>query len=460
VNPAEIAHNEDTIIALATPPGIGAIAVIRISGKDAITLTNDVFEGKDLHQEKTHTIHLGKIKDGNKIIDEVLVSLFREPNSYTKENVVEISTHGSNYIVREIINLFTSRGARYARPGEFTQRAFINGRFDLVQAEAVADLIEADSEASHDMALKQMRGGFSKEINHLRESLIHFASLIELELDFGEEDVQFADRKELKATATKMREEIEKLIASFKIGNVIKNGVPTVIVGKPNAGKSTLLNTLLKEDRAIVSDIPGTTRDFIEDEIFIEGMRFRFIDTAGLRDTRDVIEAIGVTKTREKMQTASLILYLFDLTAESKEEINKVAAELDNAGVPYLKIGNKVDVASPAAIEEVKKDSEMILISASKEENMELLKSKIMEKINLNQIKSGESIVTNVRHYEALRKTQEDLGNVLQGIEKHITHDFLAQDIRQALFHLGEITGEITTDDLLGNIFSKFCIGK
>jgi tRNA modification GTPase len=460
LNPQSIVYSDDTIIALATPPGVGAISVVRLSGKYSISVVNKVFQGKDLEAEKSHTIHLGQIKDEDKIIDEVLVSIFREPNSYTKENVVEISCHGSNYIIKEIISLFIRLGIRFARPGEFTQRAFINGRFDLVQAEAVADLIASDSDTSHEMAMKQMRGGFSKEINTLRESLIHFASLIELELDFGEEDVQFASRKELKETVLTLKSEIEKLISSFRLGNAIKNGVPTVIVGKPNVGKSTLLNALLKEDRAIVSEIPGTTRDFIEDEIFIEGIRFRFIDTAGLRDTEDAVEAMGVARTREKMQKASLILYLFDLSKEKLVEIEKVVAELESQKIPFLKIGNKKDIAAPALLKEFGNDEEMILISAATEENLEELKTKILHKVHLDNINTGESIVTNVRHLEALRKTSSDLDEVLTGLEKNITHELLAQDIRHALFHLGEITGEITTEDLLGNIFSKFCIGK
>jgi tRNA modification GTPase len=460
LNPQSIVYSDDTIIALATPPGVGAISVVRLSGKYSISVVNKVFQGKNLEAEKSHTIHLGQIKDEDKIIDEVLVSIFREPNSYTKENVVEISCHGSNYIIKEIISLFIRLGIRFARPGEFTQRAFINGRFDLVQAEAVADLIASDSDTSHEMAMKQMRGGFSKEINALRESLIHFASLIELELDFGEEDVQFASRKELKETVLTLKSEIEKLISSFRLGNAIKNGVPTVIVGKPNVGKSTLLNALLKEDRAIVSEIPGTTRDFIEDEIFIEGIRFRFIDTAGLRDTEDAVEAMGVARTREKMQKASLILYLFDLSKEKLVEIEKVVAELESQKIPFLKIGNKKDIAAPALLKEFGNDEEMILISAATEENLEELKTKILHKVHLDNINTGESIVTNVRHLEALRKTSSDLDEVLTGLEKNITHELLAQDIRHALFHLGEITGEITTEDLLGNIFSKFCIGK
>ena len=460
MNPQSIVYSDDTVIALATPPGVGAISVVRLSGKYSISVVNKVFQGKNLEAEKSHTIHLGQIKDEDKIIDEVLVSIFREPNSYTKENVVEISCHGSNYIIKEIISLFIRLGIRFARPGEFTQRAFINGRFDLVQAEAVADLITSDSDTSHEMAMKQMRGGFSKEINALRESLIHFASLIELELDFGEEDVQFASRKELKETVLTLKSEIEKLISSFRLGNAIKNGVPTVIVGKPNVGKSTLLNALLKEDRAIVSEIPGTTRDFIEDEIFIEGIRFRFIDTAGLRDTEDAVEAMGVARTREKMQKASLILYLFDLSKEKLVEIEKVVAELESQKIPFLKIGNKKDIAAPALLKEFGNDEEMILISAATEENLEELKTKILHKVHLDNINTGESIVTNVRHLEALRKTSSDLDEVLTGLEKNITHELLAQDIRHALFHLGEITGEITTEDLLGNIFSRFCIGK
>ncbi|UJP63784.1 tRNA uridine-5-carboxymethylaminomethyl(34) synthesis GTPase MnmE [Mongoliitalea daihaiensis] len=454
-------QKEDTIIALATPQGVGAIAVIRLSGKDAIKLTNEVFKGKDLEKQASHTIHFGTIRDGEKIIDEVLVSLFIAPKSFTKENVVEISTHGSSYIVNQVLKLLIRKGARPAKPGEFTQRAFLNGQFDLAQAEAVADLIHSDSEASHQAALSQMRGGFSNEISRLRAELIHFASMIELELDFTEEDVEFASRDDLRTLVEALLKVVELLIGSFDLGNVIKNGVPTVIAGKPNAGKSTLLNALLNEEKAIVSDIAGTTRDFIEDEINIGGVIFRFIDTAGLRETTDVIEAIGVSRTQEKMKTASLILYLFDLTDTSMVEIHRDVNKLENLGVPFLKVANKIDKAAPAILEELQRTyKDTIFISAGQKENLDDLKRRILELVNLDKFKTGNTIVTNIRHYDSLNKTRESLIDVLTGLDNEVTNDFLAMDIRRSLHYLGEITGEITTDDLLANIFSKFCIGK
>lgn len=456
-----LSESNDTIIALATPQGVGAIAVIRLSGKDAIKLTNEVFFGKNLEKQESHTIHFGTIRDGEKIIDEVLVSLFIAPKSFTKENVVEISTHGSSYIINQVIKLFLKKGARPAKPGEFTQRAFLNGQFDLAQAEAVADLIHADSETSHQAALSQMRGGFSSEIQQLREKLIHFASMIELELDFGEEDVEFASRTELQELVERLLRVVEELILSFDLGNVIKNGVPTVIAGKPNAGKSTLLNALLNEEKAIVSDIAGTTRDFIEDEINLGGVIFRFIDTAGLRETTDTIEAIGVSRTQEKMKTASLILYLFDLGDTDLVEINRDVNKLEILGVPFLKIANKIDKANPELVSELKsKYPDTIFISAGNKENLEGLKAKILELVNLDKFKTGNTIVTNVRHYDSLIKTRDSLLDILRGIDEQITNDFVAMDIRRSLHYLGEITGEITTDDLLANIFSKFCIGK
>lgn len=456
-----LSERNDTIIALATPQGVGAIAVIRLSGKDAIKLTNEVFYGKDLEKQDSHTIHFGTIRDGEKVIDEVLVSLFIAPKSFTKENVVEISTHGSSYIINQVIKLFLKKGVRPAKAGEFTQRAFLNGQFDLAQAEAVADLIHADSEASHQAALSQMRGGFSGEIQQLREKLIHFASMIELELDFGEEDVEFASRDELKTLVERLLRVVEELILSFDLGNVIKNGVPTVIAGKPNAGKSTLLNALLNEEKAIVSDIAGTTRDFIEDEINIGGVIFRFIDTAGLRETTDTIEAIGVSRTQEKMKTASLILYLFDLGDTDLIEINRDVNKLENLGVPFLKVANKIDKAKPLLVNELKeKHPDSIFISAGNKENLEGLKVKILELVNLDKFKTGNTVVTNVRHYDSLIKTRDSLLDILRGIDEQITNDFVAMDIRRSLHYLGEITGEITTDDLLANIFSKFCIGK
>lgn len=452
--------NDDTIAALATAPGIGAIAVIRLSGKEAITICNKVFKGKDLEKADSHTIHFGTIRDGERIIDEVLVSLFVAPRSFTKENVVEISCHGSNYIIKEIIHLLLKHGARLARPGEFTKRAFLNGQFDLAQAEAVADLINADSEAAHHAALNQMRGGFSEEIKKLREELIHFASMIELELDFVEEDVEFASREDLKNLIGKLLNAIEGLISSFHLGNVIKNGVPTVIAGKPNAGKSTLLNALLNEEKAIVSDIPGTTRDFIEDELNIGGISFRFIDTAGLRETTDKIEAMGVERTQAKMKQASLIIYLFDLSNETLTEVHRDINKLENLGIPFIAVGNKLDSAQPELLAALQQIPNMLFISAGKKENLEALKDKLLEMIEADTFKNTNTIVTNVRHYDSLLQTRNALQEVLSGIDNGVTNDFLALDIRNSLYHLGEITGEITTDDLLANIFSKFCIGK
>ena len=451
---------EDTIVALATPPGVGAIGVIRVSGPEAIVLTNRIFRGKDLTQQPTHTVHLGTIRQGNDIIDEVLVTLFIAPKSFTKENVVEISCHGSNYILRRVINLLLTEGARLARPGEFTKRAFLNGQFDLAQAEAVADLIASDSEASHKAAINQMRGGFSQEIAQLRERLIHFASMIELELDFGEEDVEFASRDELRTLINELLHVINTLINSFDLGNVIKNGVPTVIAGKPNAGKSTLLNALLNEEKAIVSDIPGTTRDFIEDEMVIDGVSFRFIDTAGIRETIDAVEKIGVERTHSKMKEASLILFLFDLSQDTRQEIHQQINQLENIGIPYILVGNKIDLADQETINHFAEDDRWIFISAAKKTHLDELKSKITELIHLDSFKTGNTIVTNARHFESLLNTKKALLDVIEGLDKQITNDFLAMDIRQSLHYLGEITGEITTDDLLANIFSKFCIGK
>lgn len=450
--------NQDTIIALATPQGIGALAVIRLSGDQAIDIVQSEFRGKNLTLQPSHTLHWGTLGRAQ-AIDEVLVSIFRAPHSFTRENSVEISCHGSPVIVREIISLLLQRGARLARPGEFTQRAFLNGRFDLAQAEAVADLIQAETSQGRQAALNQMRGGFSREIKNLREELIHFASLIELELDFGEEDVEFAKRDDLRQLIIKIRGYLARLIHSFDHGQVIKEGVATVIAGKPNAGKSTLLNALLNEERAIVSDIPGTTRDVIEDEIHLGGVLFRFIDTAGLRDTHDAIEALGIARTREQMQKASLILYLFDLSQTSQEEIQQAERELDKGGVPYLKVGNKLDQA-PADLATALRGRDFILISAKNKDNLAELKEAILNKLELNQVRTGDVLVTNLRHWQQLNLTDEALARVLQGLGGGITGDFLAMDIRQALYHLGEITGEITSDDLLANIFSRFCIGK
>ncbi len=449
----------DTIIALATAQGISAIAVIRLSGKDAINLTNKVFKGKNLLDQPTHTIHFGTIFNGGKMIDEVLVSIFKEPNSFTKENAVEISCHGSPVIVKEIIKTFLKQGARLAEPGEFTKRAFLQGRFDLAQAEAVADLIHAETDNGRQAALNQMRGGFSTQLKKLREELIHFASLVELELDFGEEDVEFAKRDDLANLIKKIQTYLISLIQSFDQGNVIKNGIPTVIAGKPNAGKSTLLNALLNEERAIVSEIAGTTRDVIEDEMQLGGINFRFIDTAGLRETKDVIEAMGVERTKEQMRKASLILYLFDLSTITEQELKEDVAHLDQMGIPYFKIGNKIDLAKKELVEKLNTQG-FVFISASSKTNIEQLKEKILSRFKINEVKQGDVLVTNLRHYQNLMQTNESLERVLAGMHDNVTGDFLAMDIRQSLYYLGLITGEVTTDDLLENIFSKFCIGK
>lgn len=449
----------DTIVALATAQGISAIAVVRLSGKDSIRIAGKVFKGKKLEDQPSHTIHFGTLHDDNKAIDEVLVSIFREPNSFTKENCVEISCHGSPVIVKEIIKVLLKHGATLAAPGEFTKRAFVNGRFDLAQAEAVADLITAETDNARQAALNQMRGGFSKEINHLREELIHFASLIELELDFGEEDVEFAKRDDLRALIVKIQSYLRSLIDSFDQGNVIKNGVPTVIAGRPNAGKSTLLNTLLNEERAIVSEIPGTTRDVIEDEMVLGGINFRFTDTAGLRETQDIIEAMGVERTRERMKKASLIIYLFDLTQTSLQEIDQEESHLLQLGIPYIKVGNKLDKADKDFIANLS-NRDFIFISASQKTNIQDLKERILSHFQVKTVTTGDVMVTNLRHYHNLQQTYDALQRVLDGMSAGVTGDFLAMDIRQSLHYLGEITGTITTDDLLDNIFSKFCIGK
>ena len=450
--------NNDTIIALSTPPGSGAIGVIRLSGPAAISLTNQVFGGKDLEKQATHTLHFGLIKDGAIVIDEVVVSLFVGPKSYTKENVVEISCHGSNYIIQQIISLLISKGARAAKPGEFTLRAFLNGGLDLSQAEAVADLIASDSKASHDVAMQQMRGGFSNELKGLREQLIHFASMIELELDFAEEDVEFANRDQLRELVQRINKVLQRLIHSFEVGNVIKNGVPVVIAGKPNVGKSTLLNALLNEERAIVSDIAGTTRDTIEDEININGVTFRFIDTAGIRETADIIEAKGVERTLDKMKQAKLIIYMVD-AQEDQTEVLKQLTDLAKQDTPFLFIVNKFELLDHAQ-KEFYLSHNALLISAKDKIGIDTLESTLLEKVNLSNINTSETLVTNIRHVEALKQTQNSLNSVLENIYNPVTSDFLAMDIKQALHYLGEITGTVTTDDLLENIFTKFCIGK
>ncbi|MFT7031123.1 MAG: tRNA modification GTPase [Marinoscillum sp.] len=451
---------KEDIVALATPSGVGAIGVIRISGSNSLQIVSSVFKGKDLTQVPSHTIHFGTIReDDGVIIDEVLASVFKAPNSYTKEDVVEISCHGSNYIIQCIIRLLLHKGARLAKPGEYTQRAFLNGRFDLAQAEAVADVIASENASMHSAAMNQMRGGFSLEISKLRDELIHFASMIELELDFGEEDVEFASRDDLKKLIFSIQSLIKRLTESFAIGNVIKNGIPTVIAGKPNAGKSTLLNALLNEEKAIVSDVPGTTRDSIEDVINVDGVAFRFIDTAGIRTTNDKVEAIGVERTHEKMKKASLIIYLIDTANDNVDEITKQIAFIEEFQTPYVLVGNKSDVGSAALTDFITQQGGLI-ISASQKLNLEGLKSRIKEKIALKDFTTGNTVVTNLRHYDGLIQTDLALTKVIEGIDLQVTNDFVAMDIRHALHHLGTISGTITTDDLLEVIFSKFCIGK
>ncbi|WP_040280866.1 tRNA uridine-5-carboxymethylaminomethyl(34) synthesis GTPase MnmE [Psychroserpens damuponensis] len=460
---------QDTIIALATASGSGAIAVIRLSGDDAITIVDahfaSVVANKSLQKQPTHTIHLGHIVDDTRVIDEVLVSVFKNPNSYTGEHVVEISCHGSLYIQQEIIQLFLRKGCRMANAGEFTLRAFLNGKLDLSQAEAVADLIASDNEASHQVAMQQMRGGFSSEISKLREELLNFASLIELELDFAEEDVEFADRSQFKALVERITFVLKRLIDSFAVGNVIKNGIPVAIVGEPNVGKSTLLNALLNEERAIVSEIAGTTRDTIEDEISIGGIGFRFIDTAGIRDTEDVVETIGIKKTFEKIDQAQVVIFLFDSTEfESKGTAFKIELEkIKNKypQKPLLVVSNKIDQIDDIQISEMQNlIPEIKLLSAKTGFGVEQLTQSLLELINTGALRNNETIVTNSRHYDALLKAFEEIQKVKYGLESDLSGDLLAIDIRQALYHFGEITGEITNDDLLGNIFANFCIGK
>ena len=458
----KIQYQSDTIVALSTPAGKGAIAVIRLSGPEAISITNTIFYGKNLEEQASHTLHFGTIRDEGKIIDEVVVSLFKAPHSYTKENVVEISCHGSDYIVEQIIKATLKQNARLAQAGEFTKRAFLNGQFDLAQAEAVADLIASDSRLSHEVAMKQMRGGFSQEIKNLRAQLIHFASMIELELDFGEEDVEFADRAALQNLIFQIQKVIRDLLKSFEFGNVIKQGVPVVIVGKPNAGKSTLLNVLLNEERAIVSDVAGTTRDVIEDEISIEGIHFRFIDTAGLRETQDKVEAIGVERTLKKVEEAAIILYLFDIQITSPAALAQEIKALElSEKTTLLAIANKIDTLAATNLENYTLVADCIAISASEKLGIENLRQKLLDKVRVNQLDtSNQTILTNLRHYQNLEQTNAALNDVLTGLNEGISNYFLASDIRRALYALGEITGEITTDDLLENIFSKFCIGK
>ena len=472
MNHEKTPYTDDTIVALATATGVGAISVIRLSGKEAIELADKVFKtlnGKPLSEAPSHTVHLGTIKSENQVIDECLATIFKGKKSYTGEPVVEFSCHGSAYITQEVIKLCLANGARLAQAGEFTKRAFLNGKLALNQAEAVADLIASDSKASHQVALQQMRGGFTSEIEDLRQELLNFASLIELELDFSEEDVEFADRSQFEQLLKRIKTTLQTLIQSFSAGNAIKNGIPVAIVGKPNAGKSTLLNTLLNEERAIVSDIAGTTRDTIEETLHIDGVTFRFIDTAGIRDTQDQIEAIGVEKAKEKIKKAQIVLYLYNEKENTTHEVIHFVTENYHKEAKFILLHNKIEdlqeVITPF-------DNE-ILASIPEEYIFSQLRISAKENINIDELKkilslyvknlslsAGNTIITNIRHYEALKNALEALEKVEEGLMNHLSGDLLAIDIRETLYHLGSITGAVSNDELLGNIFSRFCIGK
>ena len=447
---------EDTICALATASGVGAISVIRLSGPKAIPICNEVFPSKNLCEEASHTVHFGSIRNANNILDEVLVTIFKNPHSYTGEDVVEVSCHGSVYIQNKLIQLFLSQGARMAKAGEFTLRAFRNGKMDLSQAEAVADLIASDSKAAHQVALQQMRGGFSNELKELREELINFASLIELELDFSEEDVEFADRAKFNKLLEKIKAALKRLVDSFTVGNVIKNGIPVAILGEPNVGKSTLINALLNEEIAIVSDVAGTTRDTIEDDLIIEGIHFRFIDTAGLRETSDMIESIGIQKALEKAQKAQVVLYLVDASKDLSQQLQDAEGLKGKLAKKLVIVVNKID-QKPTIKKQIK---DVLFISAKQKKGLDALTDTLLSFVNTGALSNNQTIVSNSRHVDALNKSLNQIIKTIEGLNSGISGDFLAMDIRQALYYLGEITGEISSDDLLDNIFSNFCIGK
>ena len=456
---------DDTIIAISTPPGAGAIAVIRLSGSKAIEVVDTYFKGKSLLQSATHTLHFGTLvnKEGL-MLDEVVIGLFKNPNSYTKEDIVEISCHGSIYIQQQILKLFLDEGIRLANPGEFTMRAFLNGRMDLSQAEAVADLIAAESSSAHQIAMDHLKGGFSAELSKLREELIHFASLIELELDFSEEDVEFANRDQLTGLIQKALLTLEEMIHSFELGNAIKNGVNTVIAGRPNAGKSTLLNALLNEERAIVSEIAGTTRDTVEEILNLEGIQFRLIDTAGIREAQDQIEAIGVQKTFEKASKASILIYVFDVIECSSDEVK---TDLEKIGHPIEKtlvIANKMDLNPYTKPEHFAGEhlpvENIITAAAIHKMNIPYLMQRLVALVKSGDLNLGSTIVSNSRHLESLSAARNSLNQALDNIQSGVSGDFIAMDIRQSLHHIGTITGDIGVEDLLDNIFSKFCIGK
>ncbi|HLL43172.1 MAG TPA: tRNA uridine-5-carboxymethylaminomethyl(34) synthesis GTPase MnmE [Segetibacter sp.] len=451
----------DTIVALATPQGIGAIGVVRVSGENAIDFVNNLFPAKDLSVKASHTLHVGMFQKKGIPIDQVVVSLYKAPSSYTGENVVEISSHGSPYVLERIISAITAEGARIAKPGEFTQRAFLNGKLDLTQAEAVADLISSNTEASRKHALQNIRGGFSSVLKDLRDQLLSLSALIELELDFSQEDVEFADRKRLYHIINEANKITSDLLSSFKLGNVIKHGVQVAIIGKPNAGKSTLLNTLLNEDRAIVSEIAGTTRDTIEEVLNIDGILFRLIDTAGIRDhSNDAIESIGIEKSLEKMSQADVVIYLFDVNAISFEELHVIMHELNEKGIHFLLVGNKIDLITDKELANKFSNLSVLYISAGNRKNVEVLKQRLVDEVIGGNLKAESAIVSNARHFEALRLVHQSLVDIQKGMDVDISADLLSLDIRRCLHYLGEITGEITNEDQLDYIFIKFCIGK
>ena len=448
---------DDTIVALATAPGVAAIGVIRISGKNTFSIVSTLFPSKDLSAQPTHTIHVGLLKDGSEVIDEVVLSLFKGPKSYTGEDTIEISGHGSPFVQEQIINACVKYGARIAKPGEFTQRSFLNGKMDLTQAESVADLIAANTKASQKTALQNIRGGFSNELQQMREQLIQFASLIELELDFATEDVEFADRGKFYSLIKQINITTDNLIASFQLGNVIKNGVSVAIIGKPNAGKSTLLNCLLNEERAIVSDIAGTTRDTIEEQININGVIFRIIDTAGIRnESKDVIENIGIERSLEKMKSADLVLYIFDVNTETEETLTAQEKIFTDSEISYLMVANKTDISTTSNVIE----SSVIKIAAKQHLGIEELKERIYHVTVNKPVNTDNTIVTNARHLQSLQQIKKSVNEILLGLDTLLPGDLLAIEIRTCLFHLGEITGEVTNEDKLDYIFSKFCIGK
>ena len=453
---------DDTIVALATPPGIGAIGVIRVSGPRAIDIVNDLFPSKDLHKQPSHTLQVGFLIHHSKPLDEVVISLYKAPRSYTGEDVVEISCHGSPFIHQQIIDACIEKGARIAKPGEFTQRAFLNGKLDLTQAEAVADLIASNTSASHKTAINNIRGGFSIALKNLREQLIQFSALIELELDFSQEDVEFADRTKLYQLVNGAIGQTNQLLQSFKLGNVIKNGVSIAIIGKPNAGKSTLLNMLLNEERAIVSDIPGTTRDTIEEVINIDGILFRLIDTAGIRShSKDAIETVGIEKSMQKMKQSDVVLYLFDVNEMEAADLQQVAREMQQQQLHFLLVGNKADAIDEAIVrEKFAATGNAIFISAKTGLHIEVLRERMIDTVLQDNMQNENVIVTNARHYHALQQVQQSLGDIAEGLQQKIPGDLLALDIRRCLQYLGEITGEVTNEDQLDYIFSKFCIGK